>query len=383
MSEDPHIVLIANYRPDGQYSMLRFADMLERQLIKEGLRVTRLEPKRVFGGKGPLAKWRGYVDKYLLFPGRLRRELKRLANAHSRLVIHLLDHANAPYLKAVREQPCLVTCHDLMAIKSALGLVPRNPTRLSGRILQRWIFKHLKCAPQVCCISQKTQSDLLTLSGLPDVRTYVIPVGLPFPFQPAPRREAKKLIAPLDGPYALHVGSDAWYKNRLGVLDIYLKLRRRRPDLKLAFVGPESAELGLVIKENMLGSSVVFIHDITDQKLQALYSLAEYLIFPSYDEGFGWPIAEAQACGTPAMITDRPPMTEVGGEAAIRLPAAPTASDKREAWAEQCANVIEGAMKDRDSLSEKGLKNIERFAPERMAESYREIYQEIMTEGSA
>ncbi|MEM9226650.1 MAG: glycosyltransferase family 1 protein [Verrucomicrobiota bacterium] len=382
MSELPHIVLISNYRPDGQYSMLRFAEMLEVHLRKAGASVTRLEPLRVFGGKGPLAKWRGYLDKYLLFPGRLKRELKRLSQTHGEMIVHITDHSNAPYHKAAKGHTCLITCHDLMAIKSALGLVPQNRTRLSGRILQRWILKHLKNATHVCCLSEKTRSDLITLTKVTEADVEVIPAGLPYPFEPTPSQEAKGLINPLTAPYVLHVGSDAWYKNRLGVLEIFLKLRKQRPELKLAFVGPESTDLKQVITEQILGASVVFVSDITDEKLQALYSLADCLIFPSHDEGFGWPIAEAQACGTPAMITDRPPMTEVGGEAAVRLPTTPSMQDKRESWAERCAVIIVESLKNRDSLSAAGIKNVMQFEPAQMAERYLKMYQKILTEQS-
>ncbi len=382
MENKLHVALVTNYRPDGQYSMLRFADMLEEGLSAAGIGVTRLEPAKVFGGKGPLAKWRGYADKYLLFPRKLRRELKRLAAAHPGLVVHVTDHANAPYLAAASGMRGMINCHDLMAIKSALGLVPQNPTRFTGRILQRWILKHLKTAHYVTCISEKTREDLLTLTSLKPAQTRVIYMGLPYAFEPQAHDQAVARISPLQQPYVLHVGSDAWYKNRSGTLGIYLKLRKTRPELRLAFVGPPEASLEETIEKNMLGSHVSFIRDITDEKLEALYSAAEALIFPSFEEGFGWPIAEAQACGCPAFITDRAPMTEVGGDAAVRIPLAPGNYEDREQWAAECATIILKNCERRDALCAAGLENAKRFAPTVMLEQYIATYHTLLNHSS-
>lgn len=372
-----HIALVANYRPDGQYSMLRFADMLEAGLRDRGLTVTRLEPAIVCGGTGPLAKWRGYVDKYLLFPGRLKRDLRQLSAASERLVVHVLDHSNASYLTAATGLPRLINCHDLMAIKSALGLVPQNPTRWSGRVLQRWIFKHLKRAPHIAAISVKTMADLKTLAGMGEERVTHVSLALPYPFEPMDTERANAFNSPLQPPYFLHVGSDAWYKNRPGVLAIFRQLRRTYPEAKLAFVGPPSAELEREIEVQLLGSSVVFIRDITDEKLQALYSRAECLLFPSFDEGFGLPIAEAQACGCPVAITDREPMTEVGGDAAIKLPRAPAKTDERNHWAATCAELIKAGLQQRDSLVADGLENAKRFDLSVMVERAIDLYEQL------
>ena len=70
---------------------------------------------------------------------------------------------------------------------------------------------------------------------------------------------------------------------------------------------------------NGLRDRVIELTNITNEDLRALYSKATALLFPSLREGFGWPIIEAQACGCPVFTSDRVPMTEVGGDAAIYL----------------------------------------------------------------
>ncbi len=377
MNPKLHIVLLTNYRPDAQTSMLRFADLLEEGLRAKGCRVTRLEPAPVIGGRGPAVKWRGYVDKFLLAPRRIRRRLQELAAGDEQVLVHLCDHSNAPYLPLTQGLPTLITCHDVMAIKSGLGLVTQNRTRLSGRLLQRWIFRHLKRSPFTACVSHKTRHDLQTLTGLPDERVAVVANGLPYPFHPLPEEEARRLTPDVETPYFLHVGSGAWYKNRPGAFALYRALLTSRPTARMIFVGPTDKELAAAIRQHHLGARVSFLTGQSNEQLMALYSRAECLLFPSWEEGFGWPIAEAQACGCPVAVLDREPMSEVGGDAVIRLPSAPVNPGKTDAWASQCTPLILKALEQREARTQAGLENTHRFEPERMIEGYLALYQHL------
>ena len=64
-------------------------------------------------------------------------------------------------------------------------------------------------------------------------------------------------------------------------------------------------------------SDIVFFQNIEPEGLRYLYSSAEFFMFPSLNEGFGWPVAEAQACGCPVFASNVPPMPEVGGDGAV------------------------------------------------------------------
>ena len=354
--------------------MLRFADLLEAGLRERSLNVTRLEPGRTIGGSGPLAKWRGYADKFLFAPHILKRQLQPLANSGETVIAHICDHSNAPYLPLTQGFPTLVTCHDVMAIKSGLGLVPQNPTRLSGRLLQSWIFRHLKQAPFAACVSSKTRHDLQTLTGLPDERVSIVPNALPYAFHPSPDAS---LPATVTEPYFLHVGSDAWYKNRTGVYALYRQLFKTSPKAHLVFVGPENADLQREINHHHLGSRVHFLNGLENEQLMALYSRAECLLFPSWEEGFGWPIAEAQACGCPVAVLDREPMNEVAGRAAILLPPAPIKPGQTEKWAQQCTPLITQALHSRQELVRLGLDNTRRFTIDRMIDDYIALYKRL------
>src|ERR1700722_12205110 len=117
------ILLIGNYPPDRQESMLRFAELMQRELTARGHFVTLLQPRPILGGSG---KWLGYADKFLLFPFTLNRIKKKYD------VVHICDHSNSIYAKYLTGLPNIATCHDVLAIKSALGEVPQNMVSSTG-----------------------------------------------------------------------------------------------------------------------------------------------------------------------------------------------------------------------------------------------------------
>ena len=114
---------------------------------------------------------------------------------------------------------------------------------------------------------------------------------------------------------------------------------------------------------------------VDNPALAALYSGAELLLFPSLEEGFGWPIIEAQACGCRVLTTGKAPMTEVGGTAAFYL------SDPTNARAG--AETIEMLLAQEETVCaaaiRAGLENAARFSTDRMVREYLAIYRELLS----
>jgi glycosyltransferase involved in cell wall biosynthesis len=353
------VLLVSNYENDTQESMQRFAALLAHGLSEVGHEVRTLRPPSLFGGLYPsgqgLGKWLGYLDKFFIFPSVLR-SAGRWAD-----IIHICDHSNSFYTKYLDTFPHIVTCHDLLAIRSARGEVLQNRTGWSGRQLQRMIVRGLIQARHVVCVSEATRRDLLRITGIPEERVSRIYNSLNYPYSPMSRQEATDRLLNLSidpkTPFLLHVGGNQWYKNRLGVLQIFPCLwtwEMRR------FVG----ELGMT-------DSVLELTGIANEDLQALYSTATMLLFPSLQEGFGWPIIEAQACGCPVVTSDRPPMDEVGGEAAIYV-------DPEDL--ESAARTIRTVLEKASCLSRAGLRNAARFNMPAMIDSYVTLYGRIHEE---
>ena len=386
------VLLIGNYPHDRQESMQRFASMLLSGLQAAGITAELIVPKPCFGklkrsGTG-LGKWLGYIDKFLLFPIFLHRSLLKIKEP---IVVHICDHSNAFYTRYLQDVPHVVTCHDLLAVRSARGEVPENPTRWSGRQLQDMVAKGLARARQVVCDSEATQRDVHRLIALARDRVSTISIGFNYPYSPMPEPEARARIEPLlrgskplsattpnaasQRPgFILHVGGNQWYKNRLGVLRIYARAvaaNPATPDLVMAGK-PFTAEMEAHVAANRLQERVRSVKECGNEDLRALYSLADLLLFPSLAEGFGWPVIEAQACGCPVLCGSIEPFPEVTrGTARMHDPA------DEPGFATELLRLL--AQPDaRKAIAAQGLDNARRFAPATMVASYIECYDRLI-----
>jgi len=374
------VLLVNNLAGDRQESMQRFGRMLAAGLPAEGIEAVTIAPQlrlarlaRPYRYRG-WPKLLGYVDKFVLFPGKLRRAIRQLDPD----VVHIMDHGNSAYHLATAGRPALVTCHDLLQIRAARGEIPFHRPGWSGRRFQHWILRHLGAAPEVACTSGQTRAELIELTRRAPARTHLVPLGLNHPYAPvAPGESLPRLqaLAPGDwhrseAGFYLNVGGGQWYKNRPGLLRIFAALRKQTPSSPwLVMVGkPLSGEDAALALELGLGGRLLLLSNVGNEDLAALYSAARGLIFPSRMEGFGWPIAEALACGCPVFTTDRAPMTEVGGDAAVYLD--PDRPD------EAAARIL-GALPDAAGMRARGLVQAKRWTAPRMIRDYAQLYRRM------
>ena len=368
------ILLVGNYQPDGIISMEKFLYVLANTLPQFGHQVKILRPEVKLGGMKrllkPVQKWLGYIDKLVLFPSQLHQALSWAD------VVHICDHGNAIYTQYLQSIPHVVTCHDLLAVRSGLGEFSEYKTRWTGKKLQQMILKGLNQAQSVVCVSQKTQSDLLRLCSIKPEAVSLIYNGLNYPYSPMKFFEAGHYLEGLKIPkncrYILHVGANHWYKNRLVVLKIFNQILPlyKVSTLHLIMVGqPLTFEMNQFIKINHLTQNVIELVEVSSEELRAIYSNAIALLFPSLQEGFGWPIIEAQACGCPVFASNRPPLNEIGGQGAIYIdPIHP----------KQAAEQIIFHLPNRKKITDQGLVNAQRFKTETMVLNYVEVYKKAV-----
>ena len=370
------ILLIGNYSLDRQQSMQRFATMMFQELNASGVPAELIRPEPVFGrfryaGRF-VAKWLGYLDKFVLFPRTLRKKLRERPS-----LVHICDHSNAMYARAIRETPVVVTCHDLLAVRGARGEQTGCPASATGKVLQRWIVAGLRKAAAIACVSNATLEDAQRLVRQQDGRPTlgVITLGLHYPYRQLPRMEAQRRLAefsPLgaDASFVLHVGSNVRYKNREGVLRIFARSREKWNGL-LVFAGePLSGSLHTLSRQLSISDRIVELPEISNELLEALYNCAVALLYPSTCEGFGWPIAEAQACGCPVLCADRAPMVDVAGPAGLTHDPADEAG-----FSADILRLIDPA--ERALWSARSLENARRFSTARMISEYRELYRTL------
>lgn len=367
------VLLVGNYPPDQQKSMTAFAGLIYSCLIADGHIVkilnpaVRLLPKDV-KPRG-FWKWVGYIDKFLLFPF----ELKLQANKFD--CVHICDHSNAMYALLLKNIPTIVTCHDVLAIEAARDLIPGWQVGFMGKIFQRLIFKGLTDATAVVCDSEYTKSHLQSLGWSGNsISVALLSLNADFyPVESSIIKEAIKVAGlQADAKYLMHVGSDLPRKNRLFVLKTFIVIKGLFPeeDYKLLFVGPPlSAEMTTLLIDNKLSDSIFSIQDASHPMLRALYSGAVGLIFPSLQEGFGWPIIEAQACGCPVFTSNFSPMTEVGGAGAIYI-------DTLNAYI--AADSIGKSLSNIELIRQTGFENIELFSTQNMMDGYQSAYMRAL-----
>jgi glycosyltransferase involved in cell wall biosynthesis len=374
------ILLVCNYAPDGQQSMLRFGALLRDQLQARGCEVAVLVPparlQRADGGAR--SKWLGYADKYVLFPPRLARWVEAHARAApGRTVVHVVDHSNAVYVPRRAAVPWVVTCHDLLAVRGALGEDTDCPATWLGRRLQRAIVRGLARADAIAADSASTLRDVERLVPARQAQPRkTILLGLNHPYRRVDGHEARARLAAVPGvpwakPFLLHVGSNLPRKNKAGVLRVFSRLAPAWPG-NLVFCGaPLPEELQREAAAAGLAQRVFAVPAPENAQLEAVYSLAHALVFPSRCEGFGWPVIEAQACGCPVVCSDRTSLPEVGGDAALVH-----ALEDEAGMAAAVARLGEPAF--RAEVVARGRANLARFATERMVDAYAALYDEVL-----
>lgn len=370
------ILLIGNYPLDRQQSMQRFAMMMLLGLTAAGISAELVQPFPFFGrfryAGSFVAKWLAYLDKFVLFPRALAKKMRERP-----AVVHICDHSNAMYASAVRDVPTVVTCHDLLAVRGALGEQTETPASATGKRLQRWILRGLENSSAVACVSRATLADAHRLirrdHGKPALEQ--ITLGLSYPYRMLPPEEARARLAPIAGlaagaQFVLHVGSNLTRKNREGVLRIFSH-GKESWNGSLVFAGdPLSPALRALAAELAVSDRIVEVPNASSELLEALYNCATALLFPSTFEGFGWPIAEAHACGCPVLCADREPMSEVAGAAGLLHPV-----EDEQAFAADLLRLTDPA--ERAIWSARALENAKRFSTTRMIAEYSKLYRSL------
>ena len=356
--------------------MHRFAIMLENALPDYGYIVKTLRPPAIFARLHPTAgsigKWLGYIDKYIIFPIILRARSKAYD------VVHICDHSNAMYLPHIsKKSRSVVTCHDMLAIRGALGEDTDCPASWAGKTLQRWILANLGKADVAACVSSYTMSDVRRLvKGKPGFQAMLALNGLNHSYRVLPSEEALKRLKEIEAldpkrPYILHVGSNLRRKNREGIIRSFCKTRNKWQGL-LVFAGqPLTPALRELVESCGLNERVVEVINPSNRQLEALYNSAHAFFFPSRHEGFGWPIIEAQASGCPVICSMSEPFKEVAGDAAMTREV-----DDEEGFAEDILNLQNHEL--REDIIQKGLENVKRFTANKMVLAYHLIYTELL-----
>ena len=253
-----------------------------------------------------------------------------------------LDVLHCPTFRGpVRSRvPVVVTVHDLAVLRH-----PGTFNQWTRRYSRLAVPRVARSARRVIAVSEFTRNEVVELLGVPEERIRVIPNGVGEPFVAAgPRAE---------GDYVLAVSTLEPRKNLRAAA-----AAAKRAGAELRVVGAKG--WGGVEVEGWLGR-------VSDEELAALYRAARCLVYPSLYEGFGIPVLEAMACGTPVVTSRGGATEEVAGGAAVLVDPHDVAS---------IAAGIEEAASRRDELASLGLERARAFTWDRAAAATRAVYEE-------
>lgn len=372
-------------------SMPRFAQMIMVGMKDKGHDTIAWSPKPLFfklAFKKPmLEKWLGYLDQYVVFPFEVK--LKLFSCSKDTLFV-FSDNALGPWIPLVKKRYHVVHCHDFLAQQSAFGLLPENKTGISGKYYQKFIRWGYRKANNFICISKKTQTDLFFLLTKTPKISRVVYNGLNQNFEPVKNKlRVRETLSnhykiDLTHGYILHVGGNAFYKNKVGVLEIYDQWAKDfKAQVPLVLIGKTPTEAMIALKEkSTVSKSIYFITNTDDIQLQQFYQGASVMVFPSLYEGFGWPIIEAMASGSLVITTNEDPMKEVAADAGFYIPKKPKDAEQLLNWKIGAAQELEKVMQldstKREDAMQKSILRSKEFSAQGFVDSIEAIYLEIL-----
>lgn len=266
----------------------------------------------------------------------------------------------------------VVTAHDLSFVR-----MPAVFPRAQGMYLRAAMRHAARRARAVIAVSAFTKAELLAVYGLPESRVHVVHNGVEAACRPLPPAEvaAWRAAAGLPERYVLAVGTLQPRKNLRLLLEAWPRLAARLPDAPPLVIagapGWGDTDLGGLAARLGVADRVRFPGFIPQAQLPLLYNAAAALALPSRYEGFGLPVAEAMACGCPAVVATGSSLTEVAGDAALHAP-----PDDAEAWAAALARLLS----DDDlaaTLRRRGLARAAAMTWERAAAATAAVYRSV------
>ncbi len=274
-----------------------------------------------------------------------------------------LDLLHAPdFVLPPTRARTLLTVHDLTFLIYPEAAEPRLQ-----RYLARVLPRSLRRADLVLVDSRATRADVMRLHGVPAERIAVVypGVGTQFCRLPPAAVQAVRERLGLPAAFLLFVGTLEPRKNVPRLLEALALLPDAPPLVIAGRKGWLYDDIFVAVERLHLQQRVQFLDFVADADLPALYNMAQVFVYPSLYEGFGLPVAEALACGTPVVTTAAGSLPEVTGDAAI------IADPHRPA---SIAAAIQQALHDTPRLRAAGIRQARRFPWEQSARALLACY---------
>lgn len=269
--------------------------------------------------------------------------------------------------------PAVVTVHDI-----SFAVRPEYFTLRDRVLLGSLVPRALRRAQRVITDTEHTRRDLVNVYNVDPARVAVIPLAADPRYRTLDRAACRSTVAArhrVAEGYILYVGTLQPRKNVSTLVDAYARFRRRTGlPHKLLIVGKPKYKFEAVfaaIERSGVADDIVFAGFVPDEDLPTYYNAADVFVFPSLYEGFGLPVLEAMACGTPVICSTASCLPEVVGDAGLL--AEPQSS---EAFCDALERVL-GNPAQAAVLRERGLRRAAGFTWDRTARATLEVYHDV------
>lgn len=346
--------IAANMQKNGEHTLYFFYGYASTELI---------EPKKRSKAR--------YLKALVSRSDTIKKLLRKAIFATRRFSTKKFDiywEPNFIPLENIKAKRVVTTVHDF-------SFILHRDFHPKGRIeyFEKNFSQNIYRSDYIITGSEFTKREILQRLDFPKERVEVIYHGVDHDTF-YPRNDA---IVPflLPQKFILFVGSIEPRKNLLGLLEAYNILA---PDIKeryklvlVGFKGWENQEVMRLIQKNK--QNIYYLGYVTDEELAKVYNLASLFVFASFYEGFGLPVLEAMACGTPVVCSNSSSLPEVGADAARYF-------DPKNI--QDIAQTIASVLADealQDAMVQKGLQRAKAFTWECSAKKHQEVFQKVLT----
>lgn len=286
-------------------------------------------------------------------------------------LFHATDFVLPPTLSTTKT---LLTVHDLSFVR-----VPETASPSLKAYLDIVVPRSVKRANHILADSQATKNDLTDLYDTPESKITVLLSGVDKRFKPTDISLVEQIRAKYglnNTPFILSVGTVQPRKNYSRIIHALARLRQQGIDIHYAIVGGKGwleDEMYQTIEDTNLQDYVHLLGFVDDEDLPALYTSSECLVITSLYEGFGLPILEAMACGTPVITSNSSSLPEVAGKAGILVDPLDI-----NGITEAIYTVITDSAQ-RNQLIEAGYQQVKHFTWEQSATHLKSIYDRLLS----
>jgi glycosyltransferase involved in cell wall biosynthesis len=309
-------------------------------------------------------------EKYFLLPIKLMR--------FKTDIIHIVDHTYSHIIKYFWKTKIIITVHDIIPILSynnkIKGLTyPHNP------LLFKFSIKYIRKADAIITVSECTKKDIIEIYKINPKKIHVIHPGIDDSFKLIETELQEKIIKKLNlqfpkiNKFILLSGSTDYKNHKIALQVIRKFIDHYNINIYFILTGKLNVNVLNIINSYNLDYNYINIESISNAEMPYLYNYVDCLFFPSLYEGFGFPILESMACGTPVLTSNSGSIPEIAADAAVM---------HNPLHVIDFCNSLFKILYDqqfRSDLIKKGLINSKKFSWENTAEKTNFIYKNIFS----